>query len=625
MADFNLAIEKISGSAVAGSACAVFNRRITLADSSVGTLVGCVLAKAEGEDVQILLRDLLSLAAEKLEGLEGSVLAGLVHIRDLSAEFLGDRQISVDFAYVFFSKGAAYIARRGDKVGVAVFDPPKSAAIKFSEGSGPVTRGQIYVIATEKFFSLFDTGVFRQEAEIEFREVIDGLATEISAESEQSEIGAVFVQVNEEEETKETRRPAAQAQEEEQEEREEKGEQLKREEEVGQEKEVGPPTRFAASETATKLKNPLPQILAAVLREARRLRGGDAGAVGRLRRNIVILALVILVVLVGSVSYAVYKNRQQKSAQELSAHLSAASTKLSEGGAIISLNRARAREIFIEADRQVDLAIAIDAKSEKAKSIKEEIARKLAETEETANISLATTFEAGVGLVSLSLAGANLIAVSGEKIFEIDVAGGSKDVIAGAGGTHAATVWDSKVYLLTESRVVRVDLAGEKSAELFTHSGADDIGVFLGNVYLLSSDKIDKYVPVESGYSGPSAYLSSSFQFSKSSHFAIDGLIWVSSGNQILKFNRGEKQDFAISGAPQGIGELGVIYTDSGLSNLYIVDATNSALLVIDKDGTYKGSYQSPEFSRASDLVVSADEKKVYITSGTKILEANLE
>lgn len=617
MADFTLAIEKITGNTSADSACAVFNRRITLADSTVGTLVGCVLARADdGDDVQIIIRDLLSLASERLEGLEGSVLSGLVHIRDLSGEFLGDRKIGVDFAYAFFWRGAAYIVRRGDKVGVQVFDPPNSLAIKFSEGSGPVAHGQIYVIATEKFFSLFDTKVFREEAEIEFREIIDGLATEISGESDQSEIGAVFVQV--------------------------KGEVVPeservKEEEVGEEKEIGqiPPTIGAAGETAqeveteekrpARFKNPLPAILAAALRELRRLRGGDMGAVGRLRRNIVILALVILVILAGSVSYAVYKNQEQKRAQELNSHLAAASTKLSEGGAIISLNRTRAREIFIEANREVDLAIIIDAKNDKAKSLKEEIERLLAETEETANISFETTFEASVGLVSLSLTGANLIAVGGEKIFEVDVAGGSPEEIAGAGGTRAAKVYDNKVYLLTENRVVRVDIASGKSAELFDHSGAADIGVFLGNVYLLFGDKIDKYVPVESGYSGPSAYLNSSFQFSKSSHLAIDGLIWVSSGSKIFKFNRGERQDFETLGAPAGLGELGVIYTNSGLDNLYVIDMTNSALLVIDKDGTYKGSYQSPEFSRASDLVMTEDEKRVYITVGTKVLEALLE
>ena len=643
MTDFNLAIEKITGSTSAGSACAVFNRRITLADSSVGTIVGCVLAKADdGSDVQIIIRDLLSLVSEKLEGLEDSVLSGLVHIRDLSGEFLKGRKISVDFAYVFFWQGAAYIVRRGQKVGVQVFDPPKSSEIKFSEGSGPVAGGQIYVIATEKFFSLFDTAVFREEAEIEFGEIIDGLATEISAESLQSEIGAVFVQVKPpqrasgpegEEKEKETK---AIVRDDVSEETEAVASETEKEVETegkGQETgETRPPTFGAPPETATRFKNPLPIILSAVLREARRLRGGDMGAVGRLRRYIIVLALVILVVLVGSVSYAVYKNREQKSAQELNSHLAAASTKLSEGTAIIGLNRSRAREIFIEADREVDLAIAQDAKNDKAKSLKEEIAGKLKETEETANISFETTFEAGEGLVSLSFSGANLIAVGGEKIFEVDPASRSQDVVVGASGTRAAAVYDNKVFSMTDSRVVRVDVASEKSDELFTHAGASDIGVFLGNVYLLfgdkqsfSSNKLDKYVPVESGYSGPSAYLSSPLQFSKSSHFAIDGLIWVSSGEGIFKFNRGEKQDFEISGAPGGVGELGVIYTDSARSNLYVVDMTNSALLVVGKDGIYKGSYQSPEFSRASDLVVTEDEKKVYITVGTKVLEAALE
>lgn len=641
MADLILTFEKVAGAGDAKSSCAIFNRRVTLADSSVGTIVGCLMAKSDDADVQIIIRDLVELAASKLEGYENGVLAALVHVRDLSVNFIADRKVSVDFAYLVFYKDVCYIVRLGDGVKVQVFDPPKSGEVKFSEGSGPVEPGQIYVIATDRFLTLFDTAVFAQEAEIEFREIIDGLATEISAESEQSQIGAAFVQISEEAE-----KPFDLAQ--------GKGTEPA-EEDTGAEEETAESTakvelmeaEGATERRSVKREAPLEEevtlgeavelsrdsgptskfigLWGSLVREAKKLRAQEVVAVGRLRRNIVVLALVILLILAGSVSYAVYKNQQKKKLEQLSAHLTAAASKLSEGAAVAELNRSRAREIFVEADREVDLALEIDSKSEKAKSIKEGITGKLKETDQSANVGFETFFEADVGLVTLAAADENLIAVSESSIFAVATASESSEKLDGKSPARLAAVYDRKVYLVTDKGVARVDIASRGISDLFDHSGAQDIGVFLGNVYLMSGNKIDKYVPIEAGYSGPSDYLSSAEQFSERSHLAIDGLVWVTSGPKILKFNRGERQDFEISGAPPGIADLGIIYTSSSLDNLYVIDAGNSALLVIGKDGAYKRSYQSPEFSRASGLVVTEDDGKIYITSGTKVLEANLE
>ncbi|MDZ4209780.1 MAG: hypothetical protein U1C56_01220, partial [Candidatus Curtissbacteria bacterium] len=120
-------------------------------------------------------------------------------------------------------------------------------------------------------------------------------------------------------------------------------------------------------------------------------------------------------------------------------------------------------------------------------------------------------------------------------------------------------------------------------------------------------------------------YLNSPVNFGAKSRFAIDGSIWVTSGKQIFKFTRGEKEDFEISGLVEGVGEFGLIYTNSSLDNLYVVDATNSALLVISKDGIYKGVYQAPEFAKASGVVVGEAEDEMFVAVGNKILSAKLK
>src|SRR3990172_906111 len=99
MQDFSLKIENITGQASRDIACGVFNKKITLANGEQGTLVACVLIK-NGKDV-------------------------------------------------------CYIARHDQNFKIFVFEPPKSLEITFEEGSGPIKIGQIYLISTEKFLSIF--------------------------------------------------------------------------------------------------------------------------------------------------------------------------------------------------------------------------------------------------------------------------------------------------------------------------------------------------------------------------------------------------------------------------------------------------------------------------------------
>ena len=76
MEEFSLKIEKIAGVASEHSACGVFNKKVTLADGTLGTVVSCILVKCEEEeDAQVVLRDIFELITTKLEGAEGSILA----------------------------------------------------------------------------------------------------------------------------------------------------------------------------------------------------------------------------------------------------------------------------------------------------------------------------------------------------------------------------------------------------------------------------------------------------------------------------------------------------------------------------------------------------------------------
>lgn len=600
-------VEKITGTAGESGAVSVFNKNIAVGDGAMGTLVGCVLLKSEdGGDVAAIGRDIFELSTAKLEGAKGSLLEAVKGISAATLNLVSGSKLQADFVYTLFYKNVCYIGRHGEGVKLLVFEPPKSTEITFESGSGPVAPGQVYLLATEKFLSFFDTGGLIESDSIDFAEVIDGLATEISDREDQSEIGAAFV-YGFGEETKTEGTEGA---------KESKGAEGTEDSEGMEgetsEQAVGPP----------RFKNPLPAIWGAVLKELRKLAQKDVGAIGRLRRNIGVIAVIIFLILVSSAFLTVSESRKRERQSIFNMHLEKASSKYSEGVGLMDLNRARARERFIEADGEIDAALALFAKDEKAQKLLSEIRDKLKETEETADVNFTVFADVGEPLVSLAFSGKNLVAISGTRIWEIAIGDKSKTEIGTIEGAGSGFVYDTNTFVVAGDKVWRV-VAGEKPKEAVTTLGAQDIAVFLGNIYLLKREGIDKFVPVVDGYSDPTSYLNTKMEFGEKSRLAIDGSVWVSAGNQIAKFTRGERQDFEISGLG-GAGEFGAIYTRADLDNLYVIDTVNLALLVIGKDGVWKRAYQSGEFGRASDVVIADDEAKMYLAVEGKILEAAL-
>src|SRR3990172_7793054 len=196
MERLKLNIQKVSGAPSASCVCQVFTHRLILADSQVATLVSVFFVKTENrQDLQKLLSEVFELSVQKIE--EGNLDEGILAILSNAAlkvtQFLEQEKVKASFTHTLFYKDAVYIARHGESVKLLVFEPESSHEIKFQKGSGRVKDKQLFLIATEKFLSIFDTAPLKLLEEIDLEDIIDGLATDISAEENQSEIAAAFV------------------------------------------------------------------------------------------------------------------------------------------------------------------------------------------------------------------------------------------------------------------------------------------------------------------------------------------------------------------------------------------------------------------------------------------------
>jgi len=642
-AKYKYQVEKIVGKKSDGVGCGVFHKNVVLPDGSDGLAVGCVRVAGDG-DLDEITQDIFNFEVTILENLGGDgILEPLKGIYPKVVAYVGERKLEVSFVLGFFYKGICYLLRGGEDLVVQVFDPPQSSQLDIKAGSGKLEDNQVYMMATKTCVELFDFGVLT-EGEAELPEVIDGMATEITAMENSADIGAVFVKVTKDDRTPEdevlimegegTEDVAGKEGEEDLEVREGNGDVV----EVLYEKQEEMAVLDAGVEEGTavgksggivgKFKG-IPRIVGRIsgriVKEIKGVFKGDRRAIGSFRKKLVLIVIVVVLVLGVSVGLAIKKRNDGVQMAEFKTHFEAANRKFDEGASLIELNKFRAREILVEAQNEVQKALAITEKDSEAMKLASDIESKLKDADVANTTIFETVGDVSENIKSLSISGKSLVAVGNQKAYQVSTGGGVTDSISDLQSTVAGIVFDSKLYWIDSAGVWREELGGGTKSKVVGKIAAMDIGVFFGNIYLLKNNQVAKIVPVENGYADPSDYLQNAQSFKTGSRMAIDTNIWVTNGDKILKFNRGKSEPFEIAGLSGKIGELGPIYTDGSLGNLYVIDKVNSALLVIDKDGNYKKTLQAKQLVDATDLVVNEAEETVYVAVGSKILSASLK
>jgi hypothetical protein len=152
---------------------------------------------------------------------------------------------------------------------------------------------------------------------------------------------------------------------------------------------------------------------------------------------------------------------------------------------------------------------------------------------------------------------------------------------------------------------------------------------FAGNVYLLDSGKnqIWKYMPGGVTFSERYEYLNgnSGLDFSGAKKMQIDYSVWVlKTGPEIIRFTGGDKDFFAVSGLDKPLNELTSFFVSDTTEFSYFLDPENSRMVVLDKKGEYFAQYLGDKFKSAKDLVVDEEGKKVYLLEGNKIYSVQL-
>lgn len=220
-------------------------------------------------------------------------------------------------------------------------------------------------------------------------------------------------------------------------------------------------------------------------------------------------------------------------------------------------------------------------------------------------------------------------------LLRVGVANKSADPVGGGvllSGSYVAAAYAGRGFVFSASGVVEVSLTGRTSAVVVEPDPVwgeiADLEVFGGNLYLLDrgNGEIFRYQGVEGGFGPRHRWFGEGVtpDLSQAKSMAIDGDIWLLESDSLLRFRRGAAEPFSISGLDLQFNQPISIYTDDESEQVYILDRGNQRVVVLDKSGEYKEQYLWEGIETVSDMVVSEEEGKILLLSGSIIYEIEL-
>ena len=106
---------------------------------------------------------------------------------------------------------------------------------------------------------------------------------------------------------------------------------------------------------------------------------------------------------------------------------------------------------------------------------------------------------------------------------------------------------------------------------------------------------------------------------------SVDGDLWLSlADGQILRFNRGYRQDFTLSGLEQMPDGQLLISTREDIDKLVLLDSNQHRLLVVNKTGQVIKEIVSQELAAVSDIDLAMDGNSVFAVSGSLVYQITL-
>ncbi len=356
------------------------------------------------------------------------------------------------------------------------------------------------------------------------------------------------------------------------------------------------------------------------------------------------LIFLLLVVMIG---LGIVKRADMIAGKAYATLDASVSQKIQQTLSVSDLNPEQARTLLSEARGEVVAYLATNPKpAYKAKA--QQLSSTINDTEGKAfkqnNVQLSTIVELPIladGLQATKMKSDGkgdllFLDTNSPRIVQMNLADRSRSIVAtdSVGTFTDIGVEATSIYGLNDQGVQSVSMKQQTLKSVIT---ADEfwqkptyIGVFAGNVYVMdrAQNEVWKYPTLGDTFGGRRRWFAAGITLDLSNvvDMKVNGDIWfLTSSGKLVRYSRGAPVAFSMNGFPAtGEGKLladpvAVFPTDS---LIYVLERGASRVVVFGDDGTYKAQYDSPDFGKASDLVVQ--DSKGYILENNTVKSFDL-
>ncbi len=366
------------------------------------------------------------------------------------------------------------------------------------------------------------------------------------------------------------------------------------------------------------------------------------------RRILLLTSLVLLAVLFANI--AINRQRQNNQAIEDQYRELADEIQRKQNQAEASLlysNEAGAQKLFEEITALMEqLPQATDEQKEQYNTFKKKLEEQLEITRRVVRIDDAVELADLANLngnaqpdnIILSPQGGKLYAADSrdKSIYVLDTDNNAVTTVTDV-SLDIQTLWyptfadEENIYYFNQQSIISLSTKDETMTGLSINllgkseqiSGA---ATYSGRLYLLDreDDQIYRFNRSGNAFSSPYAWVQGDADFNNAQGLAIDGYVYVLlADGQILKYLRGEPQDFRLEAAVQPpLSATTKIQVSQDQKYIYILEPSEKRLILFDKTGQYIEQYKADKFDNLKDFYVDEPGKTMYFLNGTKIYSA---
>lgn len=247
------------------------------------------------------------------------------------------------------------------------------------------------------------------------------------------------------------------------------------------------------------------------------------------------------------------------------------------------------------------------------------------------DVNLLATFENNLSSVSLFN---NQIYVSSDKeVLSYNNINGNlnNDFSLSSGFSQIVRLISGDSLLFIDSNKQLGRLSNESGNPLLSGTNSlstiADIDIYNETLYVLNpnSEQIIRMRNQNSNFeAGTPWIISKDTDISSARSLAIDGDIYVTLPDNILKFRSGRELPFSEAEVEPRLENISRIYTSNSLNHIYALEPSNSRIIVFDKEGNFITQYKTPELESATGITIDESKLQLIFTSNNNLYSFTL-